>query len=363
MPESSNRDQEYDASGNSSHSSDASGNSSGRTDSSGNYYYVGDSSANIVSFDLSCDDTLPVPKQIVSDLSSTTVGGIGYVVVHEQGLAADGTEAIRTKFDATHPELYDPDIHENLTEEINTYNDETDPSGQSVILLNQIRSYASQIQCSDFHGKGSIDDYTQLFQAASKIATESKQMELNVDVEGFSEFAQAADDLSTLFTGFITKLQNVNIINDIIFLQAIANALSKIVNLSNIFGKFKQTIFATSTIQFPKSAHDTSVIIQGVMSEVNCAMQYINYFVAPETNPALTDAQLSSVEQNIIAQSVGTINSWNLLCEQGVSIAMSNNVDVQYMQNTSNLLKQKTVSLKNATNHLKSKLAALNILC
>jgi len=288
---------------------------------------------------------------------------VGYDIVKDHGLTQDGTDITRVTFDTTQPDLYDPIVHENLTQVIDTYNDEVDPSGQSVLLLNQISSYASQINCVDFHGKGSIDDYTVLFQAASRIATESKQMELDIDVDGFSEFAQAADDLSELFTGFISKLQNINIINDITFLQSIAHALEKIVNLSKIFGKFKETVFATSTIQFPKSSHDAAIIINNVMGEVNCAMNYINHFVSPEADPTLHDSQLSDAEKNIITQSVNTIESWNLLCEQGVSIAMANNTDVQYIQATSNDLKLKTTSLKHMTSTLKSKLASFNILC
>ncbi len=59
----------------------------------------------------------------------------------------------------------------------------------------------------------------------SNIATETKQMQLDIDVDGFNEFANTADDLSNLFNSFIIKLQNVNIINDIIFLQSILNVL------------------------------------------------------------------------------------------------------------------------------------------
>jgi len=188
-------------------------------------------------------------------------------------------------------------------------------------------------------------------------------MELNVDVEGFNEFSQAADDLSALFNGFIIKLQNVNIINDVAFLRAIATALSKIFNLSKVFGKFKEIVLATSSIQIPKSSHDASVIISGVMDEVNCAMQYINYFVDPSSNPILYDAHLSAAEQNVVNKSVETINSWNVLCEQGISIAMANDIDIQHIQIASNQLKTKTVNLKNVTNNLKAKLASFNILC
>ena len=313
--------------------------------------------------DLSCDDTPPVIVPIVRDISFTVVDGSGYEIITKTGKAADGTQITRVTFDSTQPNLYDPNIHENLTEAIATYDDETPANSQTEVLLNQIRGYANQLQCTDFQGKGSIEDYTTLFEAASKIATNSKQMELNVDIEGFNEFAQAADDLSELFQGFITKLQNVNIITDVTFLTSIAAALQKIVNLSNIFGKFKETVFATSTIQLPKSAHDAALIVQDVMDDVNCAMGYIQYFVDPTSNPTLTSAQLSSTEKNIIAKAVDTIDSWNILCEQGISIAMANDPDVQFIQEASTELKTTSATLVSLTKNLKSKLASLNILC
>jgi hypothetical protein len=314
-------------------------------------------------FDLSCDDTIPVIVPIVSDISYTIVDGSGYEIITKTGNAADGTQMTRVTFDTTQPDLYDPNIHENLTTAISTYDDESAPGSQTEVLLNQIRGYATQLQCTDFQGKGSIDDYTTLFQAASKIATESKQMELNVDIEGFNEFASAADDLSELFNGFITKLKNVNIITDVTFLTSISIALQKIVNLSNVFGKFKQTVFATSTVQLPKSAHDAAIVVQDVMDEVNCAMEYIQYFVDPTSKPALASAQLSSTEKNIITKAVATIDSWNVLCDQGISIAMANDPDVKFIQQSSTELKTTTRTLVSLTNNLKSKLASLHILC
>lgn len=314
-------------------------------------------------FDLSCDHTIPVIVPIVSDISYTIVDGSGYEIINKTGKAEDGTQLARVTFDSTQPDIYDPDIHQNLTNVISTYDDASAPGSQTDVLLNQIRGYAAELQCTDFQGKGSIDDYTTLFQAASKIATNSKQMELNVDIEGFNEFAHAADDLSALFNGFITKLQNVNIITDVTFLTSISIALQKIVNLSNVFGKFKETIIATNTVQLPKSAHDAAVIVQDVMDDVNCAMEYIQYFVDPASKPTLTSAQLSSAEKNIITKAVATIDSWNILCDQGISIAMANDPDVQFIQQSSTELKTTTRTLVSLTNNLKSKLASLNILC
>ena len=370
MTDMSNSDEhdEHDSSGNQSGNGN-NGNQSG-TDNSGNHgvndnshnQVVYDSSGNVI-LDPSCNIVLPPIVPITDVSSNLVIDGIGFEIVQETGKSATGVKIARTTFDTDEPEIYDPQIRENLEQNIDTYNDLVEPESETSLLLASIRTYAGELKCSDFHGKGSIDDYTSLFEAAARIVTESKQMELDVDVSGFNEFAAAADELSNLFNGFIVKLQNVSIITDLNFLRSIKTALSKIVNLSNIFGKFKETVFATSAVQLPKSAHETKLIIAGVMGEVNCAMQYINHFVSPEDSPALVDANLSAAEKNIIAKSVETIDNWNNLCEFGVSIAMSNDVDIQYIQQASTNLKNTTISLKSVSNKLKTKLAQYNIVC
>ena len=312
------------------------------------------SSSNVVDLSLN----IPV---IVNTLSGETIVGVGYEIKNAQGIDASGAGITKTTFDTTHPELYDPQIHENLSQKVETYNDISAIDSSANILLNEIKLYAGELKCSDFHGKGTIDDYSALFSAASRIANETKQMELDVDIAGFNEFAQAADDMSDLFNGFILKLQNVSIITDIGFLTSIAGALRRLVKLSETFGRFKQTVLATTAIQLPKSAHETKLIIDGVMEEVNCAMKYIEYFVSP-TDLSLTAAALSPEEKNIISKSVETIDNWNTLCQYGVSIAMSSDVDIISIHNASEELKQSSVSLRSASSRLRAKLAAFNIL-
>ena len=301
--------------------------------------------------DLSTNIVIP---PIVDFSLNTIIDGSGYEIKFQQGISVDGSNVTIATFESTQPELYDPDITQNLGQVIVTYDDVT--SSQTTAVLAEIQSYASQIQCSDFHGKGSIDDYKNLFNAAAKIATETKQIQLDIDIEGFDEFGRAADELSSLFNGFIIKLNQVNIIDDYAFLTSIAAALSKIVNLSNIFGRFKETILATTTVKLPKSAHDTKVIIEGVIGEVNCAMQYIGHFVdASFSAPA--DAELSSIEKNIINKAVETIDNWNLLCEHGITVTLENNTDIQYIANASEQLKTTSNVLKTATTTLKNKLS------
>ncbi len=283
-----------------------------------------------------------------------TINEPGIQITNQQTLVVDQNLTTQTTFNTTDPVNHVPQISENLLETIE-YNYDDNVITESDNLVNEIRNYATQIKCENFHGKGSIDDYTELFVAASKIATESKHMELDLDVDGFNEFAAAADELSELFTSFTKRLQNINIINDITFLRAVANALQKIVNLSNVFGRFKETILITSEIKVPKTASDAKTILVDVMDEVNCAMNYINNFVTPDPN--LVNGKLSNEDKHIISKAVDTIDNWKNLCDQGVSIALTNSSDMQYLKNTNIELKQKTSSLKNVTSKLKLKLS------
>lgn len=283
----------------------------------------------------------------------------GAVIRNQQGTSSSGAEVTKVTFD-TNADEKDVVINEKLLGVVDAYYDD-EGNSQKAALLSQIQDYASKIQCSDFKGKGTVDDYTVLFQAASKIANETKQMELNVDIAGFDEFGVAADELSKLFNSFIVRLQTVSVIDDLSFLQSISVALSKIYNLSEVFGRFKETIIATATIQIPKSSHDATLLVQSVMSNVNCAIGYINHFV-DGSQPASADANLSDADKNIINKAVATIDNWSVLCDQGVSIAMSNNADIIYLSTASASLHAKSLSLQSNTLLLKNKLAAFNIL-
>jgi hypothetical protein len=285
---------------------------------------------------------------------NTTINEPPVIITNQQGTTTDGSTITHTTFETT-DRNNEVVIDQNLKEVISSYYE--DPVNEK--LMNEIKQYAQEIQCSDFHGKGSIDDYSQLFIAASKIANDTRQMTLDIDVEGFNEFGNAAEELSNLFNGFIIKLQNVSIINDTAFLQSISNALSKIVNLSNTFGRFKETILATSTIHIPKSTYETKILLDQVNTELNCAMNYINYFV-DSTAPKPSNAELSLDDKNIINKAVNTIDNWRILCDQGVAIALTNNTEINVIKSINNNLLVKTNRLKYATNTLKTKLNTMS---
>jgi flagellin-specific chaperone FliS len=169
-------------------------------------------------------DTQPTqPTGIVT--TSQTIIETGLKINNEQTKIPDTNVTTHTTFDTTDPNAA-PQIKEDLTEKIE-YNYDDNIITESDNLVNEIRHYAEQIKCQDFHGKGNIDDYAELFKAAAKIANETKQMQLDIDIDGFDDFGKAADELSELFSNFTKRLQNINIINDVSFLQSVLNALKK----------------------------------------------------------------------------------------------------------------------------------------
>ena len=110
--------------------------------------------------------------------------------LHQQGFTSDGSNVTVATFYTTDAS-FDPQITQEFVQVISKYDDITNSPNQ--VVLDQIKEYASQIKCEDFHGKGTIDDYAALFEAASKIASDSKQMQLDIDIDGFNDFATAAD--------------------------------------------------------------------------------------------------------------------------------------------------------------------------
>lgn len=220
-------------------------------------------------------------------------------------------------------------------------------------LMEQIKACATEIKCSDFHGKGSVEDYTLLFDAASKIASEVKQVQLDVDIQGFREFGDAADELSALFEGFTKKIQSIHTIDDTVFLESILSALRKIVHLSNTFGKFKETLVATHTIQLSEAVGDTKKALEEVSQEMECALKYIQYFVNPEGS--LPAAELNEIDRQVIHRATTTIEAWSHIYENGVSMAMNQNEDIQYIHRSNDWFKERSVTLKSSTSLLRTK--------
>jgi hypothetical protein len=77
-------------------------------------------------------------------------------ITNQQGVDISGNIVTNTTFTTTDTND-EVQINETLTNVVVSYYDD-DSSGNNLNLINQIKSCADQLQCSDFHGKGTIDD-------------------------------------------------------------------------------------------------------------------------------------------------------------------------------------------------------------
>ena len=287
------------------------------------------------------------------DLSTWYIPLIETRPVQFAGDPANGTQdnwPLTQQPSFTKPNL-EPPVSVAITNETAIYENKV-----SNLLYAEIKRYAHQIRCSDFQGKGTIENYHELFQAAANIASESKRVQLNVEMDGFVSAGQAADDLSLLFAGLIKQLIDVNVIHDTVFLGVVASALKKIANLSDVFGLFRETVVTTNTLFLPATTHSTACLLQNVMSEMNSAVHCIEHFVTGEGGTP--EASLSDTDQGAVAKAVVTINNWNTLREHGGTVAMAENPDIQLMQGINQQLRQTANSLVNLTQQLQAKLAS-----
>ena len=204
-------------------------------------------------------------------------------------------------------------------------------------MVEQIKIYAHQIKSDNFKGKGTIEDYSLLFEAASKLANDTKHLQLDIDIQGFNQFGEAADELSRLFTSFTKKIQSINI-DDCLFLSAVLSALKKVVALSNAFSAFQDSILEN---RVHSSIGETKKILEGVTEEVECVMKHLNHFSAPT---GLESANLSPVNRNAISHAISTLNTFSM-----------DTPDIQYIKRTNQTFIQQGSQLRRTTNIIREK--------
>jgi hypothetical protein len=241
---------------------------------------------------------------------------------------------------------------EDISTVIQIYEDEMDPS--LYCILQDISLNAAKIKNTDFQGNGTIEDYAELFTEALKLMRNNTFV---IDISGFYDFGNAADELSNVFQDYIFKLQSIKPINNLDFLKAISISLEKISNLAHVFGTFKQTILSTSIIQIPKSLQYTRYILQDVISEVNSAMTYINHFIIPDQDISMAD--LSIQDKELIHCATHSINHCNNTHTKKKNDILSENVDIQFIEEANKIIAETANILKNSTTIFKGKISTI----
>jgi hypothetical protein len=124
----------------------------------------------------------------------------------------------------------------------------------------------------------------------------------------------------------------------------------------NYFTEDIKRLLYTSTIKVPKYIKDTRIVMEDVMTDMSCAMKYINHFISPENNDLCSNAELSEDEKRMIEESIQTISGWDQLYNKGMQIAISENADIKFIEEANKIIQTTSNSLKDATSIFKGKL-------
>ena len=96
------------------------------------------------------------------------------------------------------------------------------PLDQQPSFTSLVTAAEKEVANHGANGKGTLENYQELFQAATKIVNESK----NVDLDGLVNVGQAAEDLSLLFAGLTLQLKNLLTIPKTHFPKFLADVLA-----------------------------------------------------------------------------------------------------------------------------------------
>jgi hypothetical protein len=82
-------------------------------------------------------------------------------------------------------------------------------------------------------------------------------------------------------------------------------------------------------------------------------MKYIQHFVNPTVE--LEEAKLNDIDRNVIQRATTTIEAWSQIYENGVSVAMNQNEDIQYIHQANGVFKDQAIVLRQSTSQLRNK--------
>jgi hypothetical protein len=259
-------------------------------------------------------------------------------------------------YDDCHYEICSIDYKETNTKKIKFTYEETNEYDINNKLLDEIREYAAKINYKDFHGKGTIEDYSKLFEAVSKMANDYKKAELDFETEGFNDFSHTAEEMINVFELYSKKIQNINIINDTHFLISISNSLEKMIKLSDAFIKFNKTVLSISDIHIPEKVCETTQILSDAMVDITCAVNYISHFINPNNiNNPLLYSELNKEDKNTIDNAVNIITNMNLNYNDIKNRLENEQVCKDIIKYNKSIRKSSDI-LKNATTNFKNKI-------
>lgn len=193
-----------------------------------------------------------------------------------------------------------------MVSQINTiYNPPNDDT-----LVTDITNLVNAIQCADVQGMGTLSDYTNLLALAQKV-NDSPELADPANITKLEDLAAAAEAYGKVFKTISDTLEVTTEISAYDVLTKIKAALTKISGMFDNLGALKLSITRTAEVKIPDSITAVATQLDGVYSELDCALEYLDYFCTGTNAPA--NSALNAQDTAAIAAATGALNFWNNL--------------------------------------------------
>jgi len=230
-----------------------------------------------------------------------------------------------------------------------------DPSDNQ--LVSEITALVDQIKCTNLEGMGTITDYTDLLKIAKDI---SGNVDLAFDISTLETFASNAEAYGDLFQNISKTLTAVTTISDVNLLTSIKAQLEKIAGMFDALKALKVSISATATLQIPDSIQGVADKLETVYEEMDCALNYLDYFCTGTNAPA--NSALSLADKSAIEAAKGALNTFNTLVSNNAKVSASSNIQISNLTTRVNAFSSINQRMSDAKSCLDSALKAALLL-
>lgn len=195
-------------------------------------------------------------------------------------------------------------------------------------LVTDINALVNQIKCTRAEGMGTLGDYEALLKMATDI---SGSVNLSLDITTLTDFANAAETYGKIFENITQNLEGVTTIDNTTVLTNIKTQLTKIAAMYDALGALKLQISRTSTLQIPDSIVGTANKLQSVYEELDCTLDYIDYFCSGNAaaNGKPDDADLNARDKAVVDAATGALSLFSSIIDDHGSVTAANNTQVK----------------------------------
>ena len=192
-------------------------------------------------------------------------------------------------------------------------------------LVGEINDLVNKIQCTRAEGMGTLADYAALLDLAKDA---SANVALTLDISGLEAFASVAKTYGDIFQDITQNLSQMTTIDDTEVLGKIKTELQTIADMYDSLGALKLEIQRTSTLRIPDSIQGTANQLQSVYEELECTLDYLEYFCG-STQTAPANSALNARDRAALDAATGALLAYKTIVDNQGSVTATNNTQVK----------------------------------